>query len=193
MVKKKKHTDEELEQQSDESTVENQQETSVKEQEIQEQIEESSEGSQTNSIEKELADLQDKHIRLHAEFDNFRRRTLKEKADLIKSGGEKTILELLPVIDDLELAHKSIQSAQDLQSVIEGVSIIINKFQQFLKQQGVSEIIAQDQMFDTDIHEAITKFPAPTEEMKGKVIDVVKKGYQLHDKVIRFAQVVVGE
>ncbi|HOS83919.1 MAG TPA: nucleotide exchange factor GrpE [Bacteroidales bacterium] len=192
MVKKKKHTDEELEQQSDESTVENQQETSVKEQEIQEQIEESSEGSQTNSIEKELADLQDKHIRLHAEFDNFRRRTLKEKADLIKSGGEKTILELLPVIDDLELAHKSIQSAQDLQSVIEGVSIIINKFQQFLKQQGVSEIIAQDQMFDTDIHEAITKFPAPTEEMKGKVIDVVKKGYQLHDKVIRFAQVVVG-
>ncbi len=189
MVKKKNHTDEELKQETDESTVENQQETSVEEQEIQEQT---SESSQTNLVEKELADLQDKHIRLHAEFDNFRRRTLKEKADLIKSGGEKTILELLPVIDDLELAHKSIQSAQDLQSVIEGVSIIINKFQQFLKQQGVSEIIAQDQMFDTDIHEAITKFPAPTEEMKGKVIDVVKKGYQLHDKVIRFAQVVVG-
>lgn len=192
MVKKKKHTDEEMEQQSGESTVENQQET-VENQEQSETAEQSEQGAESNSIEKELADLQDKHIRLHAEFDNFRRRTLKEKADLIKAGGEKTILDLLPVIDDLELAHKSIQSAQDVQAVVEGVSIILNKFQQFLKQQGVSEISAQDQVFDTDIHEAITKFPAPSEEMKGKVIDVVKKGYQLHDKVIRFAQVVVGE
>jgi molecular chaperone GrpE len=166
-----------------EQTVDNQNE--------EQQSSETAEPQQT--AEKELADLQDKHIRLHAEFDNFRRRTLKEKADLIKTGGEKTIIDLLPVLDDLELAVKSIQTAQDLDSVKEGVQIILNKFGNFLKQQGVEEIEAKEQDFDTDKHEAITKFPAPSEELKGKVIDVIKKGYQLHDKVIRFAQVVVGE
>lgn len=169
----------------------NETEQTVDTQNEEQQSSETAEPQQT--AEKELADLQDKHIRLHAEFDNFRRRTLKEKADLIKTGGEKTIIDLLPVLDDLELAVKSIQTAQDLDSVKEGVQIILNKFGNFLKQQGVEEIEAKEQDFDTDKHEAITKFPAPSEELKGKVIDVIKKGYQLHDKVIRFAQVVVGE
>ncbi len=197
MVKKKKHTEEELQDQSVNQEIEGNVDVQT-EQSTENTTEQNSETStaidtESNSLEKQLAELQDKHIRLHAEFDNFRRRTLKEKADLIKTGGEKTILDLLPVIDDLDLAHKSIQTAQDIDAVKEGVIIIINKFQQYLKQQGVIEIEAQDQLFDTDKHEAITKFPAPTEEMKGKVIDVIKKGYQLHDKVIRFAQVVVGE
>lgn len=197
MVKKNKHTlEDNLEQPVDNKVEDMQVEAESNVDSTTEGVEcESDESLQpeSNSLEKQLVDMQDKHIRLHAEFDNFRRRTLKEKADLIKTGGEKTILDLLPVIDDLQLAHKSMQTAQDVEAVKEGVAIILNKFQQYLKQQGITEIEAQDQLFDTDKHEAITKFPAQNDEMKGKVIDVIKKGYQLHDKVIRFAQVVVGE
>lgn len=187
MVKKKHSNDEENKKTAEQTTSAEQNE------DIQNEQAQETSAEPQKEIEKELAELQDKHIRLHAEFDNFRRRTLKEKADLIKSGGEKTIIDLLPVLDDLELAIKSMESAQDVDAVKEGVAIILNKFQNFLKQQGVQEIEAKDMNFDTDKHEAITKFPAPSEEMKGKVIDVIKKGYQLHDKVIRFSQVVVGE
>lgn len=189
MVKKNKK---EADKKQNSATKETEQTVESQNEEQSSETAEKTEDSQ-QTAENQLADLQDKHIRLHAEFDNFRRRTLKEKADLIKTGGEKTIIDLLPVLDDLELAVKSIQTAQDLDSVKEGVQIIINKFGNFLKQQGVEEIEAKEQDFDTDKHEAITKFPAPSEELKGKVIDVIKKGYQLHDKVIRFAQVVVGE
>ena len=189
MVKKKQlHDDEHLDSTEQIASEEQNQNTQNDENAANETITEPE-----KNIEKELADLQDKHIRLHAEFDNFRRRTLKEKADLIKTGGEKTLIDLLPVVDDLELAFKSMESAQDVDAVKEGVQIIINKFQNFLKQQGIQEIEAKEADFDTDKHEAITKFPAPSEELKGKVIDVIKKGYQLHDKVIRFSQVVVGE
>jgi molecular chaperone GrpE len=146
-----------------------------------------------NSVEKELADLHDKHIRLHAEFDNFRRRTLKEKADLIKSGGEKALVELLPVIDDFERAMQAVETSEDIAAIKDGLKLIYTKFQSYLKQNGVSEIDAKEQDFDTDKHEAITKIPAPSEGLKGKVIDVIQKGYQLHDKVIRFAKVVIGE
>ncbi len=149
--------------------------------------------SREEQLEKECAEYKDKYIRLAAEFDNFRRRTLKEKADLIKSGGESIILGMLPVIDDLDRAVDAISSAQDVDSVKEGIDLILNKFQSFLKQNGVQEIGADSQEFDIDKHEAITKIPAPSEELKGKVVDLVQKGYIMHDKVIRYAKVVIGE
>jgi molecular chaperone GrpE len=142
---------------------------------------------------KELEELKDKHLRLQAEFDNYRRRTLKEKADLITSGGERSLKDLLPVVDDLERAMESIKSAQDVEAVKEGMELILNKFKDYLTKQGVAEIEAKDVAFDVDKHEAVAKFPAPSEEMKGKVIDVTKKGYTFNGKVIRYAQVVVGE
>lgn len=142
---------------------------------------------------KELEELKDKHLRLQAEFDNYRRRTLKEKADLISSAGEKVLKDLLPVVDDLDRAMESTATAQDIDAVREGFELIVNKFQNFLKNNGVSEIEAKEQDFDADKHEAVTKFPAPSEDLKGKVIDVVQKGYMLNGKVMRFAKVVVGE
>lgn len=169
--------------------VENEQEETQEENNSAENAEETVE----NATEKELAELQDKHIRLHAEFDNFRRRTLKEKAELIKTGGEKTLIELLPVIDDFERAMQAMESSEDVAALKDGLQLIYNKFQSYLKQNGVSEIEAKEQDFDTDKHEAITKIPAPCDDLKGKIIDVIQKGYQLHDKVIRFAKVVIGE
>jgi len=142
---------------------------------------------------RQMAELQDKHLRLMAEFDNYRKRTLKEKADLIKTGGESVIINILPIVDDMERAMKSMETAQDIVAVKEGVNLIFGKFSQFLSQNGVKEVEASGMSFDTDKHEAITNIPAPSEEMKGKVIDVVQKGYSLHDKVIRFSKVVVGE
>ncbi|MBO7054370.1 MAG: nucleotide exchange factor GrpE [Bacteroidales bacterium] len=142
---------------------------------------------------KELEELKDKHLRLQAEFDNYRRRTLKEKADLITSGGERSLKDLLPVVDDLERAMESIKTAQDVDAVKEGMELIFNKFKDYLTKQGVAEIEAKDVAFDVDKHEAVAKFPAPSEDMKGKVIDVTKKGYTFNGKVIRYAQVVVGE
>ena len=142
---------------------------------------------------KELEELKDKHLRLQAEFDNYRRRTLKEKADLITSGGERSLKDLLPVVDDLERAMESIKTAQDVDAVKEGMELIFNKFKDYLTKQGVAEIEAKDVAFDVDKHEAVAKFPAPNEDMKGKVIDVTKKGYTFNGKVIRYAQVVVGE
>ncbi len=145
-------------------------------------------------LQKEIEEQKDKYLRLSAEFDNYRKRTFREKTDLIKTAGESTLTSLLPVIDDFERARKSMQGdTASLDAVRDGVDLIYNKFCDFLKQNGISEIAAADQDFNTDIHEALTKIPAPTEEQKGKVIDVVQKGYLLNEKVIRFAKVVVGE
>lgn len=154
---------------------------------------ESSEQDELSVLKNELEELKDKHLRLQAEFDNYRRRTLKEKAELISSAGEKVLKDLLPVIDDLDRAMESTATAQDIDAVREGLDLIVNKFQNFLKTNGVSEIEAKEQDFDADKHEAVTKFPAPSEDLKGKVIDVVQKGYTLNGKVMRFAKVVVGE
>lgn len=149
---------------------------------------------QLEDLKKEIEEQKDKYLRLSAEFDNYRKRTLREKTDLIKTAGESTLTSILPVIDDFERARKSMQGdAVGLDAVRDGVDLIYNKFCDFLKQNGVSEIAAADQDFNTDIHEALTKIPAPTEEQKGKVIDVIQKGYLLNEKVIRFAKVVVGE
>ena len=128
-----------------------------------------------------------------AEFDNYRKRTLKERSDLIKTAGENILSSMLPLVDDFERALKAMETAEDVVAVKEGVDLIYNKFIAFLLQNGVKAIPTDNEVFNTDLHEAITTFPAPTEDMKGKIIDCVSKGYTMNDKVIRFSKVVVGE
>lgn len=140
-----------------------------------------------------IAELNDKYLRQVAEFDNYRRRVIKEKAELILNGGEKVLTEILPVIDDIERAQQEIGRATDIEGVKLGVDLIIEKFKKFLKSQGVEEIEAIGKDFDVNLQEAITMIPSPSDDMKGKVIDCTKKGYKLNDKVIRYAQVVVAE
>jgi molecular chaperone GrpE len=149
--------------------------------------------SELEALDEKLADITDKHLRLQAEFDNFRRRTIKEKVDLIKSGGESVLVNILPVIDDFERALDSLKDVADDDAGKQGTSLIYTKFEEFLKQNNVKEIDAQHNDFDLDLHEALTKIPAPEEKLKGKVVDVIQKGYLLNDKVIRFAKVVIGE
>ena len=144
-------------------------------------------------LEEIIAFKNDQHLRLQAEFDNYRKRTLKEKMELIKSGGESVLINVLPVIDDFERALQSMENKHEETAIKEGINIIYKRFNDFLKQNGIKEIEAKEQNLDTDLHEAITKIPAPTEELKGKIVDVIQKGYMLNDKVIRFAKVVIGE
>ncbi|SHE96089.1 molecular chaperone GrpE [Mariniphaga anaerophila] len=144
-------------------------------------------------LEEKLKDLSDKHLRLQAEFDNFRKRTLREKTDLIKSGGESVLTGILPVVDDFERAIQALSNLPEEDAGKQGTMLIYSKFKDFLKQNNVNEIAALHQDFDVDHHEAITKIPAPEEKLKGKVVDVIQKGYTLNDKVIRYAKVVVGE
>ena len=144
-------------------------------------------------LNKKVEEMNDKYVRLSAEFDNYRKRTLKEKIELTKSAGAPIILSLLPVIDDFQRALEHLDEAKDMKAMKEGIILIYNKFNDFLSQQGVAEIETNGVEFDTDHHEAITKIPAPSEDLKGKVIDCVEKGYTLNDKVIRFSKVVVGE
>nr|WP_321450384.1 nucleotide exchange factor GrpE [uncultured Carboxylicivirga sp.] len=152
-----------------------------------------SEQTEEEKLAGKLAEINDKYVRLSAEFDNYRRRTLKEKMELSKSAGEGLLLAMLPVVDDFDRALAHIDEAKDIDALKEGIKLIYNKFNEYLKQQGIKEIEAKEKDFDTDLHEAITKIPAPTEELKGKVIDCVEKGYTLNEKVIRFSKVVVGE
>ncbi|MCC8094523.1 MAG: nucleotide exchange factor GrpE [Tannerellaceae bacterium] len=138
-------------------------------------------------------ELNDAHLRLMAEYDNYRKRTLREKAELIKSGGESALSNFLPVVDDFERALQNIRTAEDLSAVIEGIELIYNKFLSYLSQQGVKPIDAIGKPFDTELFEAIATIPAPEPDLKGKVIDSVQTGYTLYDKVLRHAKVVVGE
>jgi len=138
-------------------------------------------------------ELNDKYMRLVAEYDNYRRRTLKERMDLIKSAGEDILVNILPVVDNVERAQKSMQNAKEIEPVKEGINLIHKTFVDFLTRRGVKEMEAQGKDFDADIHEALTKIPAPQAELSGKVVDVIEKGYLLNEKVIRFAKVVVGE
>ncbi len=142
---------------------------------------------------KKYEELNDTHLRLMAEFDNYRKRTLREKADLMKTAGESLLLNILPLMDDFDRGLKAMDDASDITAVKEGIELIHGKFKDFLKQQGVSEIDSIEQQFDTEFHEAITTIPAPVEDLKGKVIDCTQKGYTLNEKVIRYSQVVVGE
>lgn len=142
---------------------------------------------------KQIEDQKDKFLRLSAEFDNYRKRTMKEKAELILNGSEKCISSILPVVDDLERALKNMETATDVRAVKEGVELIYNKFMTVLEQNGVKVIETKEKPLDTDYHEAIAVIPAPAEELKGKILDCVQTGYLLNDKVIRHAKVVVGE
>ena len=156
-------------------------------------VSEGDDSKKEESWEEKYASLNDSHLRLNAEFDNFRKRTIREKADLIKSGGATALTNLLPVIDDFERALSTLQSTDEVSPAAEGVKLIYDKFIGYLSQQGVKVIDAVGQPFDTEYFEAIATIPASEEEMKGKVIDCVQTGYTLYDKVLRHAKVVVGE
>ena len=165
-----------------------------------EQAENAAPMTHEEELEKELETAQetieeqkDKYLRLSAEFDNYRKRTMKEKAELILNGGEKSLSSILPVVDDFERAIKTMETATDVNAVKEGVELIYNKFMAVLAQNGVKVIETKDQPLDTDFHEAIAVIPAPSEAQKGKILDCVQTGYTLNDKVIRHAKVVVGE
>jgi molecular chaperone GrpE len=149
--------------------------------------------NELEKITEKYNEINEKYLRLAAEFDNYKKRTLKEKSELIKYGGESVLTNLINILDDFERARLSIKENSDIDSIKQGIELINNKFYEFLKQQGVKEIEAKNMELNTDYHEAVTRFPAPNEELKGKIIDVIQKGYLLHDKVIRFAKVVVGE
>ncbi|WP_302458250.1 nucleotide exchange factor GrpE [Mediterranea massiliensis] len=158
-----------------------------------EQSAEEQPADEVEKLQNELDSLKDKYLRLSAEFDNYRKRTMKEKAELILNGGEKCISSILPIVDDFERALKNMETAEDVAAVKEGVELIYNKFMTVLGQNGVKPIETKEQPLNTDYHEAIAVIPAPAEELKGKVLDCVQTGYTLNDKVIRHAKVVVGE
>ena len=151
-------------------------------------------------LKEQLADAEEngkiwheKYLRLSAEFDNYRKRTLKEKTDLTKSANAELLKDILSVVDDFERGIAHFDDVDDLKSMQEGVVLIYTKFVEFLKQNSVKEIEAKEKDFDIDYHEAMTKIPAPNDKLKGKVVDVLEKGYMLNDKVIRYAKVVIGE
>ncbi|MCX4290689.1 MAG: nucleotide exchange factor GrpE [Odoribacter sp.] len=144
-------------------------------------------------MEEKVAAMNEKYLRLSAEFDNYRKRTVKEKAELIKSAGEDLLSRILPVVDNFERALASIEKSDDVAALRQGVELIYNSFRDFLAQNGVKEIECMHADFNTDEQEAVTKIPAPSDELKGKVVDCIQKGYTLNGKVMRFAKVVVGE
>ena len=165
------------------------QQTEEQEQPVQE---EPTTEEQLEKAKEEIAELNDRLLRKIAEFDNYRKRTLKEKTELILNGGEEIITAILPVLDDMERALKNMQDAEDVKALAEGVELIFKKFLDILEKQGVKPIEATGADFDVDLHEAIAQLPAPEESLKGKVLDCTKTGYTLNEKVIRHSQVVVG-
>jgi len=147
--------------------------------------------SETQKLESEIAEAKDKYIRLYSEFDNFRRRTAKEKIETVMNATEGLMKELLPVMDDFERAQKSMETTEDIKAIKEGIDLIFNKLQKTLQAKGLKAMESKDQTFDVELHECITQFAAG-DDKKGLVIDEVEKGYYLNDKVIRYAKVVVG-
>ncbi|GAB3760907.1 nucleotide exchange factor GrpE [Spirosoma pomorum] len=153
---------------------------------------EADETTTSEPANRELAELKDKYLRLYADFENFRRRTAKEKLELISNANEGLLQALIPVVDDFERAMQSIDKTDDIAAVKEGVSLIYAKLFKTLENKGLKPMVSKGEPFNADLHESVTQFPAPSEDMKGKVIDEVEKGYYLNDKVIRFAKVIVG-
>jgi molecular chaperone GrpE len=151
------------------------------------------EEDEMGKLQAELQDQKDKYLRLMAEFDNFRRRTAKERVELIQTAGKDVIVSLLDVLDDCDRAEKQLHQSDDISVQREGIQLVFNKLRSSLQAKGVKAMEAVNQEFDVEKHEAITEIPAPTEELKGKVVDEVMKGYYLNDKIIRFAKVVVGK
>lgn len=160
---------------------------------IEEDIKEINEKEAEKDWAAELKAVEDKYLRLYAEFDNFRRRTATERLELFKTANQEVLVALLPVLDDFERALKSIQTASDVNAVKEGVELVSGKLRNILTQKGLKPMESIGKEFDSEYHEAITKIPAPTEELKGKVVDEAEKGYFLNDKVVRFAKVIIGE
>lgn len=148
---------------------------------------------EVEKLKKQIADLNDKYVRTCAEYDNYRKRTAREKADLIKGAGSDILAALLPVIDDFERALAHMNDDADVNAVKDGVALIYKKFNDYLAKRGITAIETKELPLDTNVHEAITMIPAPTPELKGKILDCVEKGYMLGDKVLRFAKVVVGQ
>ncbi|MDB5108994.1 MAG: nucleotide exchange factor GrpE [Mucilaginibacter sp.] len=185
MLKKKKKEDIEI---TEDSTTSMEENTQLDEQEQPTEATISAE----DKLREELAQANDKYLRLYAEFDNFRRRTTKERVELLQTAGKEIIVSLLPILDDFERAEKAMETSTDVNAVKEGVALIQNKLNNLLSQKGLKPMQSIGTPFDPDLHEAITNIPAPTEELKGKVIDEMEKGYYLNDNVIRFAKVIVG-
>lgn len=148
--------------------------------------------SEVDQLKLELAESKDRFLRLYAEFENFRKRTSKEKIDMIQNASEGVLKELLPIVDDFERAQRSMETSEDILALKEGVQLVYNKLMKVLQQKGVKPMEVKDQLFDVELHECITQFPAG-EDKKGYVLDEVEKGYYLNDKVIRYAKVVVGQ
>lgn len=148
--------------------------------------------SEVDKLKDEVAMLNDKYVRMYAEFDNYKRRTTKERIDLLQTAGKDVIVSMLTVLDDFERATKAMETATEVAPVKEGIELVHNKLKSLLNNKGLKEMESKGKVFDVELHEAITNIPAPTEDLKGKVVDEVEKGYFLNDKVIRFAKVVVG-
>lgn len=191
-MKKEKTADKEV------TTEENEEVKTINIDEVREEsqdieVEEQEELSELDKAKAELAEAKDKYLRLYSEFENYRRRTSKEKLELIQTGTEGLLTALIPIIDDFERAEKSNSDDTDLKSVREGISLIANKFNNILIQKGLKVMESKQGIdFDPELHEAITQIPAPKPKLKGKVVDVVEKGYFLGEKVVRFAKVVIG-
>ncbi len=151
------------------------------------------EDEEIQELRQKLTELNDKYLRLSAEFDNYRKRTLKERMELTRNAGEEVLSKILPVMDNFERALKSMETADDVPALREGVELIYSNFKDFLSQNGVKEMECLHTDFDPEVQEAVTKIPAQSGDLKGKVVDCIQKGYTLHDKVIRFPKVVVGE
>ncbi|MDY0905507.1 nucleotide exchange factor GrpE [Pedobacter sp. CFBP9032] len=156
------------------------------------ETEQAPELSAEEKLQAEVQQLNDKYLRLYAEFDNYKRRTQKERVELLQTAGKDVIVSLLPVLDDFDRALKAMETAADVAPVKEGILLVSTKLKNTLSQKGLKDVESINEPFNTDFHEAITNIPAPTEDLKGKVIDEVEKGYTLNDNVIRFAKVVVG-
>jgi molecular chaperone GrpE len=177
-----------------ETTVENQQagETQDKKDNTQEQQKELTPEQVIEEQKKKIDELNDKYLRLYAEFDNYRRRTLKERVELIQTSSAEIILALLPVLDDFDRAITAIEKSNNIDALNEGVVLVNNKLRNVLDQKGLEEMKSYGEVFNSELHDAVANTPAPTEEQKGRIIDVVEKGYYLNGKILRYAKVVVG-
>lgn len=144
-------------------------------------------------LEQELKELNDKYLRLYSEFDNFRRRTTKERIELFKSAGEEVLTAILPILDDFERAIQSMEGTEDVSALKDGIQLVYDKMVKTLDRQGLKAFNARGEKFDADLHEAVTTIPAPSEDLKGRIVDEIEKGYTLNDKVIRYSKVVIGE
>lgn len=182
MLKKKKK----------ETTATDMSENELNEQELTDTPQNKAEVSAEDKLKDELAQANDKYLRLYAEFDNFRRRTSKERVELLQTAGKEIIVSLLPVLDDFERAEKAMEKSTDVEALKAGVALIQNKLNNILSQKGLKPMQSIGEPFNADLQEAVTNIPAPTDDMKGKVIDEMEKGYMLGDSVIRFAKVIVG-